>query len=169
MQQVLASRLLLGLGLVIGATLPIAQASEGPACGVFVVYGKYGPVSIVDQGEPGVDIGDSRSGFVRLFDEDGREIGEKYFFSVVSKGPEEGTFRLIGHGHYVLPGGTIAISANYRMLDPTVDRAPTDPVENIVIGGSGTYFGARGLITWVADEQSDLRRGEVDIDCVEPS
>lgn len=167
MQIVLASAVLFGLTLVVGTTSPIAQATEGEACGEFVVFGEYGPISIVDQGEPGVDVGDSRFGFVRLFDENGREIGEKYFHSVVSQGSEDGTFRLIGHGHYMLPGGTIAISANYRMLDPTVDGAPIEPVENIVIGGSGTYFGARGLITWVADEQSDLRRGEVDIDCVE--
>jgi hypothetical protein len=156
MQTVLASTFLFSLALFMSATSPIAQATEGEACGEFVVYGEYG-----------IDVGDSRSGFVRLFDENGREIGEKYFYSVVSQGSEDGTFRLIGHGHYLLPGGTIAISANYRMLDPTVDGAPIEAVENIVIGGSGTYFGARGLITWVADEQSDLRRGEVDIDCVE--
>jgi hypothetical protein len=159
-----ASKLALFLFAAIWA-VPSAQAADGPSCGKFTLYSEHAEVVHVDKGEDGLGVGDTRHGHVHILDENGNRIGNLYFHSVVSAGGDESAFQMISQGHMEFPNGTIVVGATYAMPDPTLKAAPRDLSVSVVTGGSGEFFGARGTVSWILQDQGP-RKVEVDIDCL---
>ena len=151
------------------ATLALSlQVAAQPVCGEFSFYNDYIEVHLADHGEPGPGQGDARHGHTRLLDENGDEMGLSYFHSVVGPGSDERYFRMIGTGHYEFPNGTIVTSSTYTLPNPAYNAPPPDTggASSAVIGGTGEFAGARGVVRWVHEEDGQAR-GDVIIECLD--
>jgi hypothetical protein len=145
--------------------IPSAEAADGPSCGKFTVYSEHVDVVHVDKGEDGLSVGDTRHGHIHILDENGNRIGNHYFHTVVSAGGDESAFRMIAQGHMEFPNGTIVVGATFPMPDPALKAAPRHLDVSAVTGGTGEFFGARGAVSWILQDQGP-RKVEVDIDCL---
>ena len=142
-----------------------AQASDGPSCGEFTAYHEHIEAMTVDNGEPGMGVGDERYGRSRLVDENGNEIGQVYWRSSVMPGSKEGAFLMNGHGQTVFQNGTTTHRTHYHMSDPAAGGMPIDLRVGAIIGGTGEFAGARGVLTWLPEGQG-RRKLAFDIECL---
>lgn len=161
------NQLLAGACFAAVSLAPSLHAAAQPVCGEFSFYGDYVEVHHADHGESGAGHGDARHGHGQLLDQDGNEIGLSYFHSVVGPGADEQYFRMIGVAHYEFSNGSIITSSTYELPHPAHNAPPPDSGGySAVIGGTGEFAGARGVIQWVDDEDGN-RRGDVIIECLD--
>ncbi|MEM0907250.1 MAG: hypothetical protein AAGJ94_07800 [Pseudomonadota bacterium] len=143
-----------------------ALAAEAPHCGPFKISVVDAKIDLVDIAEPGLGVGDIRTGVVTFAGEGHEGPIHLPFRSHVVPSHQQEKLSLIGQGDYIFSNGTIHWSGTYDMADPT--RSDTPPSEIIVpiVGGTGDYAGARGTVRWFQGDDG-VRISEFDISCQE--
>ena len=151
--------------LAIGLVMPIggALAGEGGACGSFELYssGEDRRVGFVDQSPEGESVGDQRIGYRTLLDKDGNAFGSmRWVETMLDKGPgDEGPNTALIRHFFQLPAGLVVVEHTYEAKStfPNTDKIAATSGELAVVGGTGAYRNARGIMRKLRGEPGDLR------------
>lgn len=135
----------------IGVTIPgagVAQVTEGPECGRFVLYLDVNASHLTDQGDEGPSPGDQRVLHSYLVDNDGNRLGESHAVSTFMPAMEDGKLPVHVSLFHTFANGSIASMAVARPNNPgpKVRLLPHD-LSRPVVGGTGEFAHVTGTIT----------------------
>mgnify|MGYP003695112767 CR=1 FL=1 len=151
---------------LIGINFAQAQIVDLTKCGIFNLYIANGDVSYFDIKPEGVSVGDRRVGRYGVIADNGKKIGTFVFTGTIMPPSDSGNFELHATAYYQLPNGSLTTAMVYRMVDASKtsdipDRQFTYPV----VGGTGTFVGARGILRSSKDSKG-RRVHNFDITCL---
>lgn len=118
-------------------------------------------VSYYDAGAKGVSPGDARVGKRTLVDASGETVGEvRWHNTPISPSNEAEDVFFITKIYFLLSGGMIItesiIAPRATMTD--VETVSTDNSKLVVLGGTGEFHSASGVVTQVVEAEGDPKR-----------
>jgi hypothetical protein len=146
----------LGVGVALAAALtPATALAQAPTTVVFTTKG--GHVTPIDLGKPGHSVGDEVAFDAKLIAADGSSAGSVYGTQTTIK---VGSRTDIVQAMYTfeLPGGNVVAggTSRYDHRDPTGTRRGQS-FDRPILGGTGSYAGARGTDTTTRTGRVDYR------------
>ncbi|WP_421723328.1 hypothetical protein [Bauldia sp.] len=140
-----------------------ADDADGIVCGRVVLTGGEKAVEFVDNGAPGVSIGDVRAGWRALHDDAGTYQGKTYFVAtVVDVDPEGGGDTVQGTYTIALADGWLVAAAFYGWNDASDVSQRATGATLVITDGFGAYGGAEGILTI---EPGDTPKYRFQVDC----
>lgn len=129
------------------STLTPSPAAGQEACTLPDMILTVGEVTFIDNNEEGVGPGDNRVLIHYLSDENGEELGFVHAMSTVLHAPEPGAVTMYARGSVHVDGGTLHWTNTSTLEDPAdTSRSTDDTFETVVVGGTGAFRHARGII-----------------------
>ncbi|WP_421725998.1 allene oxide cyclase barrel-like domain-containing protein [Bauldia sp.] len=132
---------------VLALALSINAASAHTTCAPFQAVSELDTIHFIDHGEDELSPGDQRVLKFMYFDTDGNRIGTQHTTTtVMHPHPEDGDgHALMANAVLVFDAGTLRTSLFSQLRDPTdTSQSSVDPVEWVVLGGTGVFAGATG-------------------------
>ena len=139
-----------------------AAGSDARSCGAFEVHstGENRKVSYVDNGLDGDSAGDQRIGYRTIRDKDGKEIGAmRWIVTVLETAPGgEGKGTGLIRQHFLLPEGEMVVERVYGAgaTFSDTEKVTVKGGDLAVVGGTGTFKGAGGIMHKVRDPDGGL-------------
>ena len=124
-----------------------AQSSAGPECGSFALIGGEKGVNPLDHPPQGESPGDSRTGWRKLVDGAGEEIGEVHFVATVTATARAGRGNMLASKYFVkFPNGWVASDSLYELPDAADTSQRAGNATLVVTGGTEAFDGVKGKI-----------------------